>query len=284
MPFEMTGELSTAVCKESLFAEELQIRIQGNPENPVLIYLPGVHGDWTLIGTFRKLISKKFHFIEMTFPRTLTWSLEDYARGVDEALIGAGISHGWILAESFSSQVLWALLKRNSSFHCEGIILAGGFVKYPMYFVLRLVEMLFGLLPWKMWKFLLWIYVKYSGFRHRKAPESAEGVQEFISRRTERDLEAIRHRLKLIAQADLRSTAKDPGCPVFLLAGVLDPVVPTWPVLRWLRKHCTSFTGHRIVWPADHNVLGTEPYQAAEQIELWARQGDYCPSSPLPLG
>src|SRR5215831_3221612 len=93
--------------------ETVQIRIHGGAASPTLIYLPGLHGDWTLVGSFRKALAGRVRFVEVTYPRTLDWSLDDYARGVEEGLAANGISDGWLLAESFGSQVAWPLLARK---------------------------------------------------------------------------------------------------------------------------------------------------------------------------
>src|SRR6185312_6790167 len=111
--------------------EELQIRIQGDASQPTLIYLPGLHGDWTLIPSFRRALGNRARFVEVTYPRTLTWSLEDYAANLEAALAQNGITRGWILAESFGSQVLWPMVAREK-FQIQGIVLAGGFVKHPI--------------------------------------------------------------------------------------------------------------------------------------------------------
>src|SRR5437870_3192594 len=89
-------------------SEQLQIRVHGPAALPALIYLPGLHGDWTLIGRFRKALGERVRLVEITYPRTLTWSLEEYAEGVERALAENGIKSGWLLGESFSSAVLWA--------------------------------------------------------------------------------------------------------------------------------------------------------------------------------
>ena len=56
--------------------EKLQLRVYGDASLPTLIYLPGMHGDWTLIGGFRNAVAGRVRFVEMTYPRTLTWSLD----------------------------------------------------------------------------------------------------------------------------------------------------------------------------------------------------------------
>src|SRR3982751_2731468 len=119
--------------------EELQICIHGDASQPALIYLPGVHGDWTLIPSLRRELRNGVCFAEVTYPRTLTWSLEDYAAGVESALAEKGITRGWLLGESFSSQVVWPMVARGK-FQIEGVILAGGFVKHPIRAGVRLAE------------------------------------------------------------------------------------------------------------------------------------------------
>jgi len=44
-----TNGFSILIIAETM-AEELQLRIHGQASLPTLIYLPGLHGDWTLIG------------------------------------------------------------------------------------------------------------------------------------------------------------------------------------------------------------------------------------------
>src|SRR3954451_9499128 len=124
-------------------AEELQIRIYGDAAKPALIYLPGLHGDWTLIGSFKRALGNRAQFVEITYPRTLTWSLEDYAANVETALAQKGITRGWLLGESFSSQVVWPMVARRK-FQINGIILAGGFVRHPIRAGVRFAERVAG--------------------------------------------------------------------------------------------------------------------------------------------
>ena len=143
--------------------EQLQLRIHGEASLPTLIYLPGLHGDWTLVGGFLRALDGRVRFVEITYPRTLEWSLDDYAAAIEAALAKNGIKSGWLLGESFGSQPLWALVGRNSGtgvspvcfkenggmnsqagrlchFQIEGVILAGGFVKHPMRQAVRLAQ------------------------------------------------------------------------------------------------------------------------------------------------
>ncbi len=252
--------------------EKLEMRVHGDASLPTLIYVPGLHGDWTLVGSFRHAIRGRVRFVEVTYPRTLTWSLEDYAQGVESALAQRGIVRGWLLGESFGSQVVWSLVARNQ-FQAEAVILAGGFVRHPMRWGVRLAERLCGGIPLGLLTHMLFGYAKVARFRYRHAPETLANIHEFIARRTEPDREAAVHRLRLIAGNDPRPVARQASVPVYALTGLVDPIVPWLFVRPWLRRHCPALRDYRIVWRADHNVLGTGAQAAAKEILRWMGAG-----------
>jgi pimeloyl-ACP methyl ester carboxylesterase len=248
--------------------EELQCRIHGDAALTTLIYLPGLHGDWTLVGDFRRRVVGRVRFVEFTYPRTLTWSLDDYAAAIESALGKNGVTGGWLLGESYGSQVLWQLVVRKK-FPANGLILAGGFVKHPTRWGVRLVQTLFGQLPLGGLQGLLRVYARVARIRYRHATETVANIQEFVVRRTEADRQAALHRLELIAGFDPRSVARETELPVFYLSGLVDPIVP-WPLVRpWLRRQCPALREDRIILAADHNVLGTAPGAAAQQVLEW---------------
>ena len=248
--------------------EKLEIRVHGDASLPTLIYLPGLHGDWTLVGSFRHAVSGRVRFVELTYPRTLTWSLEDYAREVETALAEQGIVRGWLIGESFGSQLVWPLVARKR-FQVEAVILAGGFVQHPMRWGVRLAERLCGGIPLALLTHILFGYAKMARFRYRNTPETLAHIHEFIARRTELDREAAVHRLRLIAQNDPRPIARQVKLPVYALTGLVDPVVPWCFVRPWLKKNCPSLREYKIIGQADHNVLGTGSRPAAEQVLRW---------------
>ncbi|HHY84667.1 MAG TPA: alpha/beta hydrolase [Verrucomicrobia bacterium] len=246
----------------------VQVRTHGDPAQPTLVYLPGTHGDWTLIGNFRRALRGRLHFVELTYPRTLTWSLEEYAAGVESALTAHGIARGWLLGESFGSQVVWHMTRRKV-FHIDGVILAGGFVRHPNRLAVRVAERICGDISLTLLTRILFGYAKLARRRYQHLPEMQAEIDEFMARRTELDRQAAKHRLHLIAQSDPCALARDVAVPVFALTGFYDPVVP-WPfVRRWLRKHCPSLRAYRIMRRADHNVLSTAATACAEQVIQW---------------
>lgn len=248
--------------------DKLLMRVYGDASLPTLIYLPGMHGDWTLIGGFRSAVLGKVRFVEMTYPRTLTWTLNDHAAAIEEALLQNGISSGWLLGESFGSQPLWAMIARGK-FNAQGVILAGGFVRHDGYRFMRLAGAIVGRFSAKFFVKIVFGYAKFARFRYRRSPETLATLDEFIARRTPQDKEAAQYRIHLVAKNDPRQAARNVKVPVYALSGFLDPLVP-WPLVRrWLRKNCPTFKDFKVIGRADHNVLNTGTKESAEWILKW---------------
>jgi pimeloyl-ACP methyl ester carboxylesterase len=252
--------------------EPIQIRIHGGTSQPTLIYLPGLHGDWTLVSSFRAALNDRVRFVEITYPRTIDWSLERYADAVTDTLAANQIRQGWLLAESFSSQVAWAILNRaeQNGFQMQGLILAGGFVRHPLMWTVYVARRLNRVIPMWLLKRTCGFYGRYAKFRHRRAPETLACISEFVKNRTtEIDRQAICHRYDIIARNDPRPIARQAHLPVYQMCGLFDPIVP-WPFVRlWLKANCLGFRGWKLVWNADHNVLGTAPQAAAACVIGW---------------
>lgn len=254
-------------------AETLQIRIHGDSSLPTLIYLPGLHGDWTLVSSFRATIAKRVRFVEFTYPRTLSWTLDDYAREILQALRENGIERGWLLGESFGSQVLWRMLAQTQGAHRafmpDGVILAGGFPRHPVVPAVRFAQFIAETMPtWALRTFFA-VYGRVARFRHRHAPETFSAIADFLPRRTKADMKAMAWRLGLIYKHNPTEIVRNTGCPVFCLTGLLDPIVPWFFVFRWMKRNCPTLQARKIIPAADHNVLGTAPGKSAAQILEW---------------
>jgi pimeloyl-ACP methyl ester carboxylesterase len=248
--------------------ESLAVRVEGAASFPTLIYLPGLHGDWTLISRLSHCLRGRVRFVSFTYPRTLAWTLADYAAAIEVALAERDIRRGWLLGESFASQVTWTLVER-ARFEAEGVILAGGFVKHPVRWMVRPVKLFCR------WSLLRWFIPCYRAYSHMVRQGGLAGaaerelVEAFLARRTELDLAAARHRLDLIAGNDPQAIARQTRVPVYALTGWLDPIVP-WPFVRyWLRRHCPALRDYRVILYSDHNVLNMAAEPAARQILAW---------------
>jgi pimeloyl-ACP methyl ester carboxylesterase len=251
--------------------EKLQIRIHGAEHLPTLIYLPGLHGDWTLIGDFRKHLAGKVRLVEFTYPRTITWSLDEYAQAIETSLAENGIASGWLLGESYGSQLAWQLAARQK-FSIEAIILAGGFVKFPFRWGVQFARITFQMIPLRVLTGLLVAYGKIARRRFRYSPETISSLNEFLVRRTELDRQAALHRLRQILGFDPSETARQTSLPIFYLSAKFDPVVPFMWVRHWLRKNCPALRDVQSLATFDHNILATSHAQCANQILAWMRR------------
>ena len=252
--------------------EQIELRIHSPDSQPTLIYLPGLHGDWTLIGRFRRALDGRVRFVEVTYPRTLTWTLDDYAEAVEHALAANGISHGWLLGESFSSQVVWPIVERRR-FKPDGIILAGGFVRHPFIPGVRFAARVAGGVSLTLLTRVLFGYARLIRARYAKSPEVLAEIESFIARRTELDRQAAKHRLQLLTRYDACSVARQANVSIYALTGLFDPIVPWYWVRGWLRKNCPSLREYRIISQADHNVLSSAAQESADQILKWLCSG-----------
>jgi pimeloyl-ACP methyl ester carboxylesterase len=261
--------------------EQLNLRVTDGAGLPVLVYLPGMHGDWTLNTGFRLALAGRLRLAEITYPRSLDWSVPDYAEAVGRALARHNLERGWLLAESWGSQVAWELAARSiervrsddvpAPFTVEGLVLAGGFVKHPWRWGPGFLRRLGELESRRVSRISIGLYRAYASWRHGRNPEIQKSLREFANRRTELDRRAMRARLKLLDDYDPRPIAVRTRLPVYYLGGLVDPLVPWVLVRHWLRRHCPGYRGGKIFWLADHNILATAPKGAAEKVIVWMK-------------
>jgi pimeloyl-ACP methyl ester carboxylesterase len=260
--------------------QSLPCRVHGDCD-PTLVYLPGLHGDWTLLGPFRQALGNRARLVEFAYPRRTDWALENYARFAADALLSRGVNNIWVLGESFSSQVAWALVKQFSelqapgtepTLNLRGLILVGGFVKHPWPWGVWLAHRASAGAPHWLLKRACHAYGDFARRRHACSTSVCEELREFVERRlAPGDREAVTSRYHLIADNDLRPVARRATLPVFHLSGGIDPIVPWWHVRPWLRRHCPGFRESRILHRAGHNVLLDAPDASAAQILEWTR-------------
>jgi len=233
---------------------------------PTVIYLPGLHGDWGLIGAFRRALGARVRFVEFAYSKE-DLSVERLAELVHASLAANRVESGWILGQSFGSQVGWALLARG--FRAEGVVLAGGFVKHPWPWGARLFRAVLTLLPVRLIIPGYTLYTSLSKTLASRGPEEAEEMLAFARSRSGKDWKATTFRLSLIAAGDPREIARATRVPVHYLGGRIDPLVP-WPIVtRWLKRECPGYRGEIILRYADHNVLGSSPRESAQHVLAW---------------
>jgi pimeloyl-ACP methyl ester carboxylesterase len=267
-------------------SESLQLRVHDEGLEPMVVYLPGLHGDWTLLGGFRQAAAGRLCLAEFTYPRREDWALDDYAREVEAMLIERGLNRGWLLGESFASQVVWAMVAREAgghgesppsakgtmapSFRPQGLILAGGFVRHPLPFCVSISYQASRRIPLWLLRGLCQLWAWSAEQRSNRSPEVTAGLREFVARRSSQlDRTTITRRYRIIVENDLRAVARCTKLPTFLLSGGFDPIVPWRCVRPWLRQHCPGFRESRIIRGAGHAVLLDAPVESLNQILHW---------------
>ena len=240
---------------------EVQVRVHEG-SGPTVIYLPGIHGDWGLIGAFRRELGTRVRFVEFSYSKE-DMTLERLTELVHGELTARGVASGWLLGQSFGSQVGWALIARG--FKADGVVLAGGFARHPWPWGVRLFRAILSVPPGLInpaYRF----YTALCNALARRGPEEAAELEAFARGRGGKDWRATTGRLAMILASDPRATARATRVPVHYLGGMIDPLVP-WPlVTRWLRRECPGYKGELILRYADHNVLGSSPRESAEHV------------------
>jgi pimeloyl-ACP methyl ester carboxylesterase len=249
--------------------EQIEYQVSGPNDLPKLIYLPGLHGDWSLLSGFRANVYGSVQLIEMRYPNTRSWTINDYSNAIMKILFDINVNSGFILAESFGSQVAWALLANG--YKPKAVILAGGFVRYPFISILKNVKLIFRAIPYSILRIMLKAYALISRLRYLNARENFDNMTEFLRLRTDENRLAACHRLELIKRCDFRDMISHTDIPIFYLSGFWDPIVP-WPfVISWLKDNCNSFCASKILINADHLVLATAPKDSANLIINWIK-------------
>jgi len=255
----------------------LEMRIHGAVDRPTLVYLPGLHGDWHLTQGIREALGSRVRWVEFTYPTGADLSLEDHVVAIADPLERAGIRDGWILGESFGSQIAWPLLRRwaeKGTFAVRGLFLVGGFVRYPWMPGVRLARPIVRHLPGWILGITLRVYLLRIRGMGRRSPQVRKSLEDFIERRLEpSDRAALLHRLELILASDPRDIARATRVPVWSLMGFWDPIVPWIPVRQWLRRECPGWRGDQVIWHADHAPLVSAPERSAEVILQWMEEG-----------
>lgn len=245
----------------------LTVRVHEGPE-PTVVYLPGLHGDWGLIGAFRRALGGRVRFVEFSYPPDADWNLDDYAAAVVTELSARGIGHGWVLGQSFGSQVAWALSRRKD-FSFDGLILAGGFVRHPWPWGARFMRAVLSRVPAALLRWPMRLYVEAGAVFMRRNPQTVAELRDFVMKRSDADWAAAARRLTLVVGSRPEDAARALACPVHYLGGFVDPLVP-WPLVdAWLRRHCRDYRGKRILLFAGHNVLGSAPESSAACVLGW---------------
>lgn len=242
----------------------------GDPHSPPVVYLPGVHGDWTAQSRVRCLLSDSFHFVETAYPWSETWSIDDFARALKELLDRLGIESAHIVGESFGSLVGWQFgivcPERIRSF-----TLVGGFCRAPRFAVAAAAAATLRVVPAKLFESAVDLYVagKSAMGEHREVFE----LGAYPASRTERGQRATARRMEIIQGSDFRGKLQTVRFPVRYVAGARDIVVPVRREIATLNARLSQRCDFQseLISGAAHMLIASHPGQTASSISKWVR-------------
>jgi hypothetical protein len=142
-------------------------------------------------------------------------------------------------------------------------------VRYPLPAAVQLVRACHRDWPLPLLMGGLRIYLGLLKLRHWSAVIRAGVDEHFQTHKSEQDRRAILSRYEIILQNDPRPLARRLSLPLYYITGFWDVIVMWFLVQPWLKTHCPAYRGWRLVWSAEHNVLGFQPRISAQQIMQW---------------
>lgn len=243
----------------------------GDPSAPPILYLPGVHGDWTPQGRARPILSRDFHFVETAYPRIDHWSIEDYGRALKELLDSLEIESAHVVGESFGSLVAWQFGIAHPQ-RVRSFTLVGGFTRPPRFGVAAAASAALKSIPTGVLESAIDFYVagKTAMGEHRETFDAGA----YPAARTQRGRRATARRMSIIQASEFRRHLTQIQFPVRYLGGARDIVVPVRREIATLIAHLPPHCDFRseLVAGAPHALIASHPEQSVEHILRWVRE------------
>jgi pimeloyl-ACP methyl ester carboxylesterase len=252
-------------------AKALIYQASGDRDAPPILYLPGVHGDWTPQVGARPILSRDFHFLETAYPRIETWSIDDYARALKKLLDDLGIESAHIVGESFGSLVMWQFGVANPE-RVRSFTLVGGFSRPPRFRVAAAAAAALRTLPTQLLESSIDLYVSGKSAMGEVRESFDSGVYPAV--RTPRGRRATANRMSIIQASDFTEQLKEIKFPVRYLGGAKDIVVPVRREIATLLAHLPPHCDFRseLVPGAPHAMIASHPQQTVEHLTRWVRE------------
>jgi pimeloyl-ACP methyl ester carboxylesterase len=263
-------------------ASGLLVQESGAEGAPVLVYLPGLQGDWTLMWQIRPLLARTCRLIELAYPHaSADWELDDYVARLLEVFDRLKLTSVHLLAESFAS-LPGILFCRAHPGRVKTLILAGGVASSPGWFKNVLMSLPLRLLPESFMNRFVSVRVDRTLDRMGFPPSAFTCLGEhFPAARTRRGRQATLQRMHLVRQADLRPQLPGLRLPVLYIGGESDSVVPVRREVETLKNLLPLKDAFRAVLyaGAPHPILPVRYQEVAELIEGWVREHESSPST-----
>lgn len=245
----------------------------GDPNAPPIIYLPGVHGDWTAQGRARPVLTRNFHLVETAYPRIEYWTIDDFALALKDLLDSLGLDSAHIVGESFGSLVAWRFGIANPE-RVRSFTLVGGFSSAPRFRVAAAAAAALKSVPTSLLESAIDLYVagKSAVGQHR----ATFGSGAYPATRTLRGQLAAAKRMEIIQEADFRDQLQQVHFPVRYVGGARDIVVPVRREIATLDAHLPPHCDFQseLIAGAPHTLIASHPERTAAQISRWVQAAE----------
>ena len=249
---------------------ELVYRIRGGEEALPVVYLPGVHGDWTPQAAASQILASAFRLVEISYPKEPLWRLGDYASALVSLLDRLEIESAHVVAESFGSLVGWEFGLEHRS-RVRSMVIVGGFCQPPGPRKVLLAKWGLSVLPTGLFERGVDAYVAMRQHQGKLEQPEMEVDLPYAAVRTDLGRIATVSRFELICTSDYRHQLNVVVCAVRYIRVESGWRVPVRGELRTLEGILSEEVGCQSCRIADapHMIISSHPVETAEQITDW---------------
>ena len=250
--------------------DDLRYRISGEASSPTLLYLPGVHGDWTPQAAAAPILAEHFRLIETAYPKNPAWALSEFVAAVVRLLDRLKIPSTHLAAESFGSLVGQQFALEHPE-RVQSLTIVGGFTRAPDARMIRLTRLGLERLPTRLFEGGVDVYVALRRNRGALHPTPHQVDLPYDAVRTEAGRRATVRRFEIIGQTDLRPRLHELQLPVRYLGGEHDLIVPTKreiATLEELLPDSAAFESHLIA-KGPHMIIASHAEETVKRIVEW---------------
>ena len=249
---------------------ELIYRVSGEESGTPVIYLPGVHGDWTPQAAAGPILAQNFRLVEVTYPKKPEWSIADYMNALVSLLDRLEIRSAHVIAESFGSLVGWELgLERPS--RVRSLMIVGGFCQPPGPPKVLLAKWGLSLLPTEVFERGVNAYASFRTLQGKLVRLETEEELPYAAVRSDVGLSATIRRFELLGRTDFRHQLHDLRVPVRYIGGEKDLIVPVKREIETLNEILAEETGFEshLIPGAPHMIIASHPEETVGRLVRW---------------
>lgn len=256
--------------RETMIAgfEDLLYRTTPAPGRPIVVYLPGVHGDWTSFHRIRPFLERDVALVELSYPKSEIAGLPEIAAKIVRLVRALDVRNAHLLGESFGSLVAWRMALDAPDLTAS-LILAAGFTSPPPLRRAHLAFLALRTMPTPLFELLIDAYVAIQNRLGTGRPTPGEQLSPFFALRSDDGRLAVARRMETIQHSDLRAELSRIRAPVRYLGGKFDLVVPALREARTISSLVGDFESE--TWGAPHTLMVTHPERCAAAILRWIR-------------